>query len=417
MKEEASSSTSTSNEDRRARFGDVTDEPEDLSTAGHDNDGLPDDGSGSESDDETRDAHTQSSAICPTSRSKQATVHETADYSPDVSFELQASSTVKIGGNMYSHVRVSNDARLHLGDSITINNYNRDSKEADEEHIVARVEITQEFLMTLSAAVGLVRALLQTTTGLFLLLQVTMSAYRLTKQVNDELVTFEDALGRFQRIDLLFIRDWRAFTKRLESDFHGTSGSRRILEMRYRLFDREGGNYLVDPRYPPPFTSVFKHGRHVQMSIHFEWDEVSDDQCPRCNLTQECSADSETICARCEFSYRRQIESARVENNGDMSWFVDDYPDTHTGLRELDKPSSFSRITISMRPLGSNPAIYWDKEGNVRDAQGRVLVSSLELARLSEQNARQLPPSPMQVQSDQRAISKAAVGSGSSLPL
>jgi hypothetical protein len=369
MKEEASSSVSTSNEDRRARFEDVTDKPEDLSTAGHDNDGLPDDGSGSESDDETRDAHTQSSAICPTSRSKQATVHETADYSPDVSFELQASSTVKIGGNMYSHVRVSNDARLHLGDSITINNYNRDSKEADEEHIVARVEITQEFLMTLSAAVGLVRALLQTTTGLFLLLQVTMSAYRLTKQVNDELVTFEDALGRFQRIDLLFIKDWPEFTQRLKSDFHGTSGSRRILEMKYRLFDRVKGNYIVDPRFPPPFTSVFKQGRHVQMSIHFEWSEVSDEQCPRCGVVQECKVNAETICAECGFNYRGQVENARVEEVEDEEATLDAVNNARpeSWQRQRDMPSSFSRVTISKQPARSTkrrPALRTRSERN-----------------------------------------------------
>jgi len=271
MEEEASSSRSASDEDRRVRFEDVIDEPEGLSTTGLDNNDPPGEDSGSESGDEIRDTHTQSKAMCPKSHPKQATAAQaTADCSPDVNFELQANSTVRIGGNMYSHVRVSNDARLHLGDSITINNYHRDPKEDDEEHIVVRVEIVQEFLMTLSAAVGLVRALLQTTTGLFLLLHFTMSACRLPKQMNDQLVTFEDALGRFQRIDLLFIKDWPAFTQRLESDFHGTSGSRRILEMKYRLCDRVKGNYLVDPRFPPPFTSVFKHGRHVQMSIHFE---------------------------------------------------------------------------------------------------------------------------------------------------
>ena len=355
MEEGASSSRSASDEDRRVRFEDVTDEPEDLSTTGLDNNDPPDEDSGSESGDETRDTHTQLKAMCPKSHPKQAT----ADCSPDVNFELQANSTVSIGGNMYSHVRVSNDARLHLGDSITINNYHCDPKEDEEEHIVVRVEIVQEFLMTLSAAVGLVRALLQTTTGLFLLLQFTMSAYRLPKQMNDQLVTFEDALGRFQRIDLLFIKDWPAFKQRLQSDFHGTSGSRRILEMKYRLCDRVKGNYLVDPRFPPPFTSVFKHGRHVQMSIHFEWNEVSDEKCPRCGLEQECNADRETICAQCGFSYRSQVDGARV---GEVDESDDEEPEHSDGIQpaiparpkpervEADIPLSFSRITISKQP-------------------------------------------------------------------
>jgi len=214
--------------------------------------------------------------------------------------------------------------------------------------------------MTLSAAVGLVRALLQTTTGLFLLLQFTMSAYRLPKQIHDQLVTFEDALGRFQRIDLLFIKDWPAFRQRLESGFHGTSGSRRILEMKYRLCDRVKGNYLVDPRFPPPFTSVFKHGRHVQMSIHFEWNEVSDEQCPRCGLEQERNANTETICAQCGFSYRSQFDGARVEEVEESEASDDEGPEHSDSIRpaarpkpervEADIPSSFSRITISKQP-------------------------------------------------------------------
>jgi hypothetical protein len=362
MKEEASSSTSTSDEDLRVRLKDVTDEAEDLSAARHGNDNPPDESSGSEPDDEAGDAHTQSSAntICPTSRSDQPTAKDLANCSRDVSFELQASSPAKIGGNIYSHVRVSNDARLHLGDSITINNYHRDPKEVGEQHIVARVEITQEFIMTLSAAVGLVRALLQTTTGLFLVLQVVMSGYRLPKQINDELVTFEDALGRFQRIDLRFLDSWPAFRRRLECDFQEHPGSRRILEMRYRLFDRNGGNHLVNPQHPPPFAELFKQGCHVQMSIHFEWSEVSDEQCPRCGLEQECKVNAETICAGCSFNYRGQVENARVEEVEDEEAALAEYVgDTvnnarpKSAQRQRDMLSSFSRVTISKQPARS----------------------------------------------------------------
>jgi hypothetical protein len=361
MEEEALSSRPASDQDRRVRFEDVSDEPEDSSTTGHNNDGPPDEGSGSESGDEKRGAHTQSSAMCPTSPPKQATVQETDDCSPNVSLELQANSTVRIGGNMYSHVQVSNDARLHLGDSITVNNFHPDSRKTKMKSMVARIEVTEECLTTLLAAFVLLKEMLQTATGFLVLLQVTMSAYRLTKQIKDELVTFEDALGRFQRIDLLFINDWPAFKQRLESDFHGTPGSRRILEMRYRLSDRAKGNYLVDPRFPAPFTSVFKQGRHVQMSIHFEWNEVSDNECPRCDLEQVCKADAETICIRCGFSYRGQVESARGEEFGVEGTTMpedtgsSEWPPT-TGLKSgRDAPSSFSRITISKLPAFTRP--------------------------------------------------------------
>jgi hypothetical protein len=348
MDEEASSSIPTSNQDRRVRFEDVSDEPEDLSTAGHDNDGPPDEDSENESVDKTRGAHTQSSAMCSASHSKQAIAQETGDCSSDVTLELQANSTVRIGGNMYSHVQVSNDARLHLGDSITINNFHPDSRKTKMKSMVARVEITEECLTTLLAAFTLLKEMMQTATGLLVLLQVTMSAYRLTKQINDELVTFEDALGRFQRIDLRFLDSWPAFRRRLECDFHGIPGFRRIIKMKYRLFDRVGQNYIVDPRHPPPFASVFKHGRHVQMSIHFDWDEVPDKQRPRCSLMQECRVGAETICARCRFSYRAQVVSRIVEETDGEAMHRDAPP--RPEQEDRDEPSCFSRITISQQP-------------------------------------------------------------------
>jgi hypothetical protein len=260
---------------------------------------------------------------------------------------------------MYSHVQVSNDARLHLGDSITINNnYHGDSKEADEEVHFARVEITHEFLMTLSAAVGLVRALLQTTTGFLILLQFAMSACQLPKQISDELAVFEDALGNFQRINLKILDSWPEFQRRLEFDFKHRPGSRRILEMRYRLSDRVGGDYLVDPRHPPPFASVFTRGRHVQMSILFEWSEVCDKRCPRCGVVQECKPDAETICTGCGFSYRGHVDVARVEELDDEATPLPednddaaDPPRPESGQKGRDMPSYFSRITISKQPI------------------------------------------------------------------
>jgi hypothetical protein len=121
MEEEASSSRPASDQDRRVRFEDVSDEPEDSSTTGHNNDDPPDEGSGSDSGDEKRGAHTQSSAMCPTSPPKQATVQETADCPPNVSFELQANSTVRIGGETLSE----------------------GNKREDQDHTLARPEQVQ----------------------------------------------------------------------------------------------------------------------------------------------------------------------------------------------------------------------------------------------------------------------------------
>jgi hypothetical protein len=346
---------------RCARFEDVTNNEDHAIVGSGEMSRPPDETSGVKSDESSRDAHTHSSALSP--GSKQDAIQNAIHCLPEGTFELQASSTANIdrpwkNGNMYSHIQVQEEARVHLGDSYTVNNHYSGSITAAERHTVARVEVTEEFLMTLSAFIVLVRTLLQTTTGLFLLLQAAMSAHGLAKQISDETAMFEDALGRFQKIDLRFVDNWLVFRRRLECDFQGTPGSRRILKMKYRLFDRVSGNRLVDPRHPPPFASVFKHGRHVQMSIHFEWDEVSDKQCPRCNMTQECSAEAETICAWCKFSYRGKVEDARVEEvgNEDTSSLIENRDALNTaGPRSRpegrDEPSSFSRITISKKPL------------------------------------------------------------------
>jgi hypothetical protein len=315
MDEEASSSKAVSDEGLGVRSQDGSKELEDHSTVEYDSSPHLRKGiSGSEFEHETRIAHihSNSNATSPVFHSKNSVVKGIDQYLPAAIFEIEARNTTASdrpykSGNIYNSVGVSADARAHLGDVVTINHYYDGSTEAKGKQIVARIEITKECFTTFLAAIALVREMLQTATGLLVLLQVTMSAYRLTKQIHDELVTFEDALGRFQRIDLLFIKDWPTFTQRLESDFHGISGSQRILEMRYRLFDRVKKNYIVDPLFPPPFTSVFKQGRHVQMSIHFEWSEVSDEQCPGCGLVQECKVDAETTCTQCDLRYRSQV--------------------------------------------------------------------------------------------------------------
>jgi len=368
MDEEASSGKSASDEDDGVHSKDVRNGPEDLSVGGHgDSDNFLDEGLGRElNHDGTTSTRARPSAIFRVSRSKHATSEEIGECLPEASFELQTSDTAGLdrpwkSKNVYSRVRVSNDARVHLGDSITVNNHYCTSSTEKEEHTVARIEVTEEFLMTLLAAFTLVKELLKTATGLLVLLQVTMSGYRLPKQIGEQLAVFEDALGRFERIDLRFLDSWLAFQQRLESNFQQRPGSRRVLNMSYRLCDRSGGKYMFDPRSPPPFAAVFKQGRHVQMSIHFEWNEVSDKQCPRCELEQGCSADHETICIRCGFVYRSEVEDARVEeveDDGETPVSGDPAIVRRAVRRRFgqrDTPSSFSRITISKPPAAWDP--------------------------------------------------------------
>lgn len=353
----------TSDDGQRARLEDVTDREDHSIVGGGEMSRLPDKPSGVKSNQGSRKAHTHSSALSPVFGPTPDAVQKAGHCLPDGTFELQATSTAKIDrpwkiGNTYSHVQVLEEARVHLGDSYTVNNHYSGSIAAAEGHVVARFEVTKEFLMTLSAFIVLVRTLLQTTTGVFLLLQATMSARQLAKQIGDETAVFEDALGRCQRIDLRFLDNWSAFRRRLECDFQATPGSRRILKLKYRLFDRAKENFLVDPRHPPLFASLFKQGRHVQMSIHFEWDEVSDEQCPCCGLEQECKLNAETICTGCKFSYRGQVESVRVEEVEDGEATLAEYfgdsvnnPRPISGQEEQrDMPSCFSRVTISKQP-------------------------------------------------------------------
>jgi hypothetical protein len=394
MDNEALSHISVRNEDQDTCCGKVSSESGDLLSAEYDggdedndnddwDDDLLDEGSKRDSEEDTGGAHTQLSGSSPACGSKQYEVQRSDRCLPNVSLELQASDSAQFdhpwkSGNIYSRVQVSNEARVHLGDSITVNNHYSGSPAAKREHMVARIEVTEEFLMTLLAAITLIKEMMQTATGLLVLVQVTLSAYRLPKQIGDELAIFEDALGRFQRIDLRFLDNWPAFQQRLESDFQGTPGSRRILAMRYRLCHRAGGNYLIDPWRPPPFSSVFKHGQHVQMSIHYDWEEVSDEQCPRCSLEQDCNVDAETACGRCGFNYRGQVKCVRLEllndlddldDDGDVDdvddvddlddegapepKHSDDIPKTappRIERNERDAPSHFSRITISKEP-------------------------------------------------------------------
>jgi hypothetical protein len=185
--------------------------------------------------EEARGAH--SSVLSPVFDSKQDAVQNANHCLPNGTFELQASSTAKIDhpwkiGNTYSHVQVLGKARVHMGDSYTVNNHYSGSVTAEEGHTLGRIEINEELVMTFSAVVVLARTFLQTCTGLLVLLQFVMSIDRLPKRISIQLAFFEDALGRPQEIDLLYTVSWSVFQQRLENDFRGTPGSRRVHSMK-----------------------------------------------------------------------------------------------------------------------------------------------------------------------------------------
>jgi hypothetical protein len=99
-------------------------------------------------------------------------------------------------------------------------------------------------------------------------------------------VLFEDAFGEIQPIDIDVISEWTAVHYRLTCAFKDKPGYRRVAVAGYCLCDRTKSGHLIDPKDPPPFASVFQPKIYVQISIHFEWSEVSVSGCPSCGLKQ-----------------------------------------------------------------------------------------------------------------------------------
>lgn len=283
-------------------------------------------------------------------------------------------SALMRSGHSYERVQATGHAHVHLGDRIkdqVIINHNYLGLFAAMDVRLSQNAETQDKVAIVRLAASIIVMVVLNAMVRFLFLLQGMMYCTLPKVVRRRLpglldaihtpaMLFEDALGRFERIDLNVVADWTTFHYNLTCAFVNKPGYRRVAVAGYRLFDRTRSSELIDPKQPPLFASVFRPYRHLRMSIHFEWSEVSVDVCPKCGLEQACEAGKETTCKNqhCGFHYRSEVEDSRVEElNADV-----EYDDSHihgkqhgSARKKLLKdrqehPSWFERISVSKQP-------------------------------------------------------------------
>ena len=286
-------------------------------------------------------------------------------------------------GHAFSQVHTNGNARVHMGDSFgegtTINHNYFGICAAMNMRLSQDIEPAEEAAILRLAAVIIVAAVANIIVQPFLLLRnflhraipdaVQRQATPLSSLFGSRMVLFEDALGRFERLDINVVTDWTSFHYNLTRAFADQPGHRRVAVAGYRLFDHAQDSQLIDPRRPPPFASVFVRNRHVRMSIHFAWDEVSLECCPKCGLKQTCELEKETTCRAkaCGFRYRGHIQDSPIVELDDDD--VDDagvsrgeMPSMGTTAMQQEKPRRkclkneqenpawFSRISVSRQP-------------------------------------------------------------------
>lgn len=79
------------------------------------------------------------------------------------------------------------------------------------------------------------------------------------------------------------------------------------------------------------------------MSIHFAWDEVSLERCPKCGLKQTGESDKETTCKAkaCRFSYRGNIKEAPIvelEDGDNDGVSQEERPNRDANMEQRAKP-------------------------------------------------------------------------------
>lgn len=259
------------------------------------------------------------------------------------------------GGHRFKRLRISGQARLHAGDQITVNNFygpvaELQSRLAEE----ARSGGGDAAVVVLAATILLV-VCMETVTCFLTRLQCIITPGSLPAQIQRRTAMFEDALGRFNTIDIDFVVDWTSFHFNLTRAFRNQPGFRRVADAGYRLFDQP--QYMIDPRRPPAFASVFSSGRHVRMCVHFAWTEVSHQQCPACGLLQDCRIGTETTCTKCSFLYHGHVGEMEVLDTEPTSQNTrNDSGHGRSNLRNRlleirrDDPAKFRRISISKQP-------------------------------------------------------------------
>lgn len=177
----------------------------------------------------------------------------------------------------YKNLVIGGHARVHAGNQIVNNYYSN--------------------VTTDSAASGGGAAFLavsiETLIQLLVLLQRLMA--NIPSQVQQPLVSFEDAHSRRSQIDISFVVSWDVFDVALRATFANMPGHERVIQNRCRLSDAYQGQVLVDPNNPPNFAATFRPGHKFFMSMHFERYEVSTRDCPRCRHLQSCAPGLDTI--------------------------------------------------------------------------------------------------------------------------
>ena len=261
-------------------------------------------------------------------------------------------------GHSYDDVHVSDSARMHAGDVFNISNATFQGSAGVTGRCQQSSTLSNSQTVTIRlASCAILIAFLGTMEQLFLLMQAIVRQHvvgpQLLTEITHKIATFEDALGKEVCIDVDFVGDWESFKFLLARAFTDKPGSQRIANAGYRLFRRGSRGDVYHPRHLPPFAEVFRHGEYVQMSIHFGWDEVSDEQCPRCGLKSGHYTDAEMLCARCNFRYRSRVRdvdklSTSRDYNGLQQTNVDQTP-AHGPARDV--PGHFHRISISARDV------------------------------------------------------------------
>ena len=270
-------------------------------------------------------------------------------------------------GHSYSQIRIEGHTRVHMGDQIgdqvTINhNYLGISAAMNVRHDQHAEPIDKATVLRLAASIivlAIANAFLQPLLFLHCTIQraVQRRAPSLLNLFGSRTVLFEDALGRFERIDINVVTDWTTFHYNLTRSFLDQPGYRRVAVAGYRLFDRAQDGVLVDPKHPPLFASMFRPRKHIRMSIHFEWSEVSVESCPKCGLERTCEPGIETTCENknCGLHYRGMVEEHRIEELEDDT--TGNNLDGYSNIArkkllkdERENPCRFGRISVSKQP-------------------------------------------------------------------
>lgn len=272
-------------------------------------------------------------------------------------------------GHTYAGMQIAGQARVHMGNQIAEHITNNhvyqgfttdvqiqipDATHASEHEADVRLALTK-----------LLVTIIQTKAMFLVLLQCAIhgATLLLPKQMNNLSINFEDAFGDRRAFDLGLIVDWEGFHFILTRAFRNRPGYHRVAKSGYRLHDRRRGNELINPQHPPPFSTVFQPGVILRMSVHFDWDEICYDKCPKCGLKQECLTNKETTCINppCKFRYRgfvadRWVQEISEDADSNASIQANDgivypFPARTKPLALLDDvPSQFSSITISQEP-------------------------------------------------------------------